>query len=325
MTANPLRMPFLWAMTLALAACSREPASPAGAPALAAKDASLLRALALSPVAVDGRSDRAAAPLRTAATPAPALLNPAPAFSGQPRSRDDANRAAQCLTAAVYYEARSEPLDGQRAVAQVVLNRVRDRAFPASVCGVVYQGGARRDGRGVGCQFSFACDGSTRHPVDGAAWHRARTVAEAALAGAVYAPIGAATYYHTDAVRPWWAPSLARIGQIGAHIFYGWRSAMTAALSFRRAYAGVEPVATPLLVATAATAPVAIAADTGGVTIHHGIDQPAMAASERAAPASEAVAVAVTMGVRVHRRHATAADPMIVAIGPEQGPGDDRS
>ncbi len=92
---------------------------------------------------------------------APASVAAAPPFLAQMQSSDDGARAADCLTAAVYYEARSEPLDGQRAVAQVVLNRVRDRAFPASVCGVVYQGGARRDGRGIGCQFSFACDGST--------------------------------------------------------------------------------------------------------------------------------------------------------------------
>lgn len=323
MIAAPLRLPLLWAMTLALAACSRQPASrhASAPPPLAAKDRSLLRALALSPAVADGRD--AAAPSR----PALPLLRPAPAFLAPPRSRDDAARAVDCLTAAVYYEARSETRDGQRAVAQVVLNRVRDRAFPASVCGVVYQGGARRDGRGIGCQFSFACDGSTGRPVDGAAWQRARVVAEAALAGAVYAPIGAATYYHTDAVHPWWAPSLARVGQIGAHIFYGWRSAMAAALSFRRDYAGVEPVSTPLLAATSAPAPVAMAAETVGVTVHRGTGMPApVSAGPSGAVADDlSTAVAVTMGVRVHRSHGASASPMIVAIGPEQGPGDDRS
>ena len=322
MTAASLRVPLLWAMTLALAACSRQPASQHDSvPPLAAKDASLLRALALSPVASEGRDT--SAPLLSA----PPLLRPAPAFLAHPRSQDDAARAAACLTAAVYYEARSEPLDGQRAVAQVVLNRVRDRAFPASVCGVVYQGGARRDGRGIGCQFSFACDGSTSRPVDGMAWQRARGVAAAALAGAVYAPIGAATYYHTDAVRPWWAPSLARVGQIGAHIFYGWRSAMAAALSFRRDYAGVEPVSTPLLAATTAPAPVAMVAETAGVTVHRGTGLPAPISAEPSGEitADASVAVAMTMGVRVHRRHGTSAAPMIVAIGPEEGPGDDRS
>ena len=322
MIAASLRVPLLWVMTLALAACSRQPASQhAGPPMLAAKDTSLLRALALSPAIADGRD--ATAPLR----PAPPLLRLAPAFLAQPRSRDDATRAATCLTAAVYYEARSESLDGQRAVAQVVLNRVRDRAFPASVCGVVYQGGARRDGRGIGCQFSFACDGSTSRPVDGAAWQRARAVAEAALAGAVYAPIGAATYYHSNAVYPWWAPSLARIGRIGAHIFYGWRSALASALSFRRDYAGVEPVSTPLLAATSSPAPVVMAAEPTGVTVHRGTGLPGPASTVQPgdAAADAPATVAVTMGVRVHRNHGASSGPMIVAIGPEEGPGDDRS
>ena len=70
------------------------------------------------------------------------------------------------MTAAVYYEARSQNDDGQRAVAQVVLNRVRDRAFPDSVCGVVYQGSTRR----TGCQFSFTCDGSMAFRRDPASW-----------------------------------------------------------------------------------------------------------------------------------------------------------
>ena len=94
-------------------------------------------------------------------------------------SVDDASRAAECLTAAVYYEARSQSEDGQRAVAQVVLNRVRDRAFPNSVCGVVYQGAERR----TGCQFSFTCDGSMNRPRELGAWDRARAVAAAALGG----------------------------------------------------------------------------------------------------------------------------------------------
>ena len=154
-----------------------------------------------------------------------------------------------------------------------------------------------------------------------------RAVAEAALAGAVYAPIGAATYYHSNAVYPWWAPSLARIGRIGAHIFYGWRSALASALSFRRDYAGVEPVSTPLLAATSSPAPVVMAAEPTGVTVHRGTGLPGPAST---VPPGDAVAdapatVAVTMGVRVHRNHGASSGPMIVAIGPEEGPGDDRS
>jgi spore germination cell wall hydrolase CwlJ-like protein len=114
-------------------------------------------------------------------------------------SVDDASRAAECLTAAVYYEARSQSEDGQRAVAQVVLNRVRDRAFPNSVCGVVYQGAERR----TGCQFSFTCDGSMNRARELGAWDRARAVAAAALGGSVFAPVGAATSFHTTSILPW--------------------------------------------------------------------------------------------------------------------------
>jgi spore germination cell wall hydrolase CwlJ-like protein len=166
-----------------------------------------------------------------------AATQAAPPFLGAPQSEADAARALQCLAEAVYYEARSESIDGQRAVAQVVLNRVRDRAFPRSICGVVHQG----SGRATGCQFSFTCDGSTAWAPGGAAWLRAQAVAQAALDGSVYAPVGSATFYHTRAVHPWWADSFSQVGTIGAHIFYRWRSELERALAFRQTYAGYEP------------------------------------------------------------------------------------
>lgn len=133
-------------------------------------------------------------------------------------SRDSAarGRALECLTQAVYYEARSESEDGQRAVAQVVLNRVRHPAYPNSVCGVVYQGSQRA----TGCQFSFTCDGSISGATEPYAWDRARRIAAAALRGSVYRPVGLATNYHTTAIRPYWAPSLVPQITLGAHIFY---------------------------------------------------------------------------------------------------------
>ena len=161
--------------------------------------------------------DDISAKIATAAPDAPfAAATPfvAPPFLTS-NSVDDASRAAECLTAAVYYEARSQSEDGQRAVAQVVLNRVRDRAFPNSVCGVVYQGAERRSG----CQFSFTCDGSMTRAREPGAWDRARAVAAAALSGSVYAPVGAATSFHTTSILPWWASSLARITTVGAHVF----------------------------------------------------------------------------------------------------------
>ena len=121
----------------------------------------------------------------------------------------------ECLSEAVYYEARGESPSGQAAVAQVVMNRVRHPAYPKSVCGVVFQGARAR-----GCQFSFACDGSMRHRRESGAWIRAHRVASQALAGAVVANIGAATHFHTTQVSPAWAPQMLRVAQVGVHVFY---------------------------------------------------------------------------------------------------------
>lgn len=161
----------------------------------------------------------------------------------------DRSRALQCLTAAIYYEARSESDAGQRAVAQVVLNRVAHPAYPNTVCGVVYQGSERR----TGCQFSFTCDGSLAKTPQRLFWQRAEGVARAALSGFVYRPIGLATHYHTIAIHPYWAPSLTHVGTIGAHRFYRFGGKAGQPGAFRFAYAGGEPVAAPL--ARAANAP----------------------------------------------------------------------
>ncbi len=153
----------------------------------------------------------------------------------------DRTRALQCLAAAIYYEAASEPEAGQRAVAQVVLNRVAHPAYPNTVCGVVYQGSERR----TGCQFTFTCDGSLARWPSRLFWDRAMNVARAALAGYVYAPAGLATHYHTVQVHPYWAPSLNYLGTIGAHRFYSFQGAAGRPGAFRFAYAGGEPVAAP--------------------------------------------------------------------------------
>jgi spore germination cell wall hydrolase CwlJ-like protein len=124
-------------------------------------------------------------------------------------------RDLACLTDAVYYEARGESTAGQAAVAQVVLNRVRHPAFPKSVCGVVFQ----RAG-GVGCQFSFVCDGSMRRQREPGAWRQAEEIAARALDGAVMTTIGNATHFHTTGVSPGWGPQLLRVAQVGLHVFY---------------------------------------------------------------------------------------------------------
>jgi spore germination cell wall hydrolase CwlJ-like protein len=124
---------------------------------------------------------------------------------------------AHCLADAVYYEARNQPVAGQEAVAQVVLNRVGRAQFASNVCGVVTQGGDHR-----GCQFTFVCDGSlNRPPRDPAAWSMAEQIAARALSGALSSPVGDATFYHASYVRPWWSQVLPKVMQIGAHIFYG--------------------------------------------------------------------------------------------------------
>lgn len=142
----------------------------------------------------------------------------------------DASRDLECLTQAVYYEARGEGRAGMQAVAQVVLNRARHGAFPSSVCGVVYQGA----NRSTGCQFSFTCNGAMRRGVNQAAWRRAHEVASAALSGHVYAAVGNATHFHTTSVSPRWRHSLVQVGQVGSHLFYrfGGRSGSSGAFSY---------------------------------------------------------------------------------------------
>jgi len=166
--------------------------------------------------------------------------------------------ALECLTSAVYYEAGNEAADGQRAVAQVVLNRTRHAAFPGTVCGVVYQGSTRV----TGCQFTFTCDGSlARRPsIDG--WNRARRIATEALGGAVYAPVGWATHYHANYVVPYWASTLAKNAIVGAHLFYRWAGGWGQPAAFAKAYGGREPSAEALRGLALAAEAVSVAKDT---------------------------------------------------------------
>ena len=148
----------------------------------------------------------------------------------------DEARAVDCMTAAVYYEAATESTDGQRGVAQVVLNRMRHPAFPKTVCGVVFQGSNLK----TGCQFSFTCDGSLGRRPSEAGWARAREVAVAALNGYVMKKVGTATHYHANYVAPYWSPSLVKIGAIGAHIFYRWTGSWGLPPAFSGRYGGGE-------------------------------------------------------------------------------------
>lgn len=180
-----------------------------------------------------------AAQLKNAEIPFLALpLEHARAFGLKAASNETYDTALKCLTQAVYYEAAVEPLQGRRAVAQVVLNRVKHPAYPKSVCGVVYQGAERV----TGCQFSFTCDGALLRTPAAGPWREALGVAKAALAGYVEPSVGTATFYHADYVLPKWAFELGKISQIGRHIFYRFHGTWGRASYFSGRYAGIERI-----------------------------------------------------------------------------------
>ena len=197
-------------------------------------------------------------PIATGPNPA---ARPFMLAGGAPEARA---RALECLTSAIYYEAAQEPLDGQRGVAQVILNRVRHPAFPNSVCGVVYEGSTRV----TGCQFTFTCDGALTHGPVASLWNRARKVAEAALNGYVHAPVGYATHYHANYVVPYWASSLTKTAVEGAHIFYRWAGGWGRPPAFADRWSGREGDPSALrLAAIRAPRPVTPAVQTADATV----------------------------------------------------------
>lgn len=159
---------------------------------------------------------------------------------------DDSARALHCMTQAIYYEAAREPVRGQQAVAQVVLNRVRHPAYPKSICGVIYQGAARP----TGCQFTFTCDGALHWTPQASLWRQAQDVARRALGGFVDKDVGSATHYHAAYVVPYWAPTLVKMTQVGQHIFYRWTGPWGEPPAFNGRYAGRESELSPELLAS---------------------------------------------------------------------------
>lgn len=133
------------------------------------------------------------------------------------------DRERWCLATAIYFEARGESYRGQVAVAQVVMNRVKDHRYPDTICGVVFQNQNKRNA----CQFSFACDGIPEVVTERESWAQAEDIAQRYLGGELYlAEVGSATHYHATYVRPAWAPRMEKVTQIGLHVFYkfkrGW-------------------------------------------------------------------------------------------------------
>jgi hypothetical protein len=162
-------------------------------------------------------------------------ISPAPRFAFK-GSAEDRSRATECLALAAMAEAGPSDI-GQRAVIQVVLNRVRHPAFAKSVCGVVFEGSARA----TGCQFTFTCDGSLTRQYSDSAWLQARIRAGEALGGYVFKPVGLATHYHTDWVYPYWSPELDKVARVDTHLFFRWPGYWGSGAVARITYRGGEP------------------------------------------------------------------------------------
>lgn len=152
-----------------------------------------------------------------------------PRFGGRPNyaallAGDHGARERKCLAEAVYFEARSEPEEGQAAVAQVVLNRATSGLYPASICGVVYQNRTHY----MACQFSFACEGKSLRVTEPEAWRTAVRIAEEVVQGRTYlSDVAGATHYHAKYIRPGWARRLVKMDVIGHHVFYKLRPGQT--------------------------------------------------------------------------------------------------
>jgi hypothetical protein len=154
--------------------------------------------------------------IEAAAPPPPPPPPPTPAdllgLAGKDRVK-----AEKCLANAVYFEARGEPLRGQIAVAQVVMNRVFSPYYPKDVCSVVYQNAERH----LSCQFTFACDGKSKAIRERGAWWRAQRVARLTLDGKVWiAAVAKATHYHAYWVSPVWTAEMRKMYRFGVHTFY---------------------------------------------------------------------------------------------------------
>lgn len=126
------------------------------------------------------------------------------------------NAQWQCLTEALYFEARGEPIAGQYAVAEVILNRVDHAQYPSTLCGVITQGTGRR----FACQFTYTCDGLSEEVTDSSAWHRLGNIARIMIDGAPRDLTSGATHYHANWVNPRWASVFPQTAEIGIHSFY---------------------------------------------------------------------------------------------------------
>ena len=176
-------------------------------------------------------------------------IQPAPPYTFKGNATDLSN-ARNCLALAALAEAGPSE-QGQRAVMQIVLNRVRHPAFANSICGVVFEGAERE----TGCQFTFTCDGSLSRQYASDSWEAARKRAEQALKGYVFRSVGNATHYHTDWVFPWWSPKLQKIAQVETHLFFRWPGYWGSTASWRSRRAANEPSFAELMARFGAAGP----------------------------------------------------------------------
>ena len=154
--------------------------------------------------------------LLSSATPAPTPVIPTSAPGPDPVMT---NLLAEhrCLSEALYYEARGEGTQGEKAVAEVVYHRMNSGNYGHSICAVVYEGAGH-----PGCQFSFTCNGDLKRRKEAHAWTQAERVAAQILTGQAWRKNSTegATNYHAVTVMPDWAPTLEKTTQIGNHVFY---------------------------------------------------------------------------------------------------------
>lgn len=171
----------------------------------------------------------------------------------------DVRAEIECLALNIYFEARGEPSEGKIAVGHVVMNRVKDPRYPAQVCDVIRQGGARIRNR---CQFSWWCDGRSDKPKDVQAWEESKAIARRIFWGHSTDITRGALWYHARYVRPYWRKMLVRGPVIGQHIFYYDQTPIQAA-TFVDDHSFVEaeaPVAEPVIQVAAGAAERAIKA-----------------------------------------------------------------
>ena len=206
------------AATASIQLASLDPATLANAKAIPASLATspTIASLSKSPMSAPPPVEPIPASMVPMPIPAPGVPPPSPA---QRLKLDDKGyaKAARCLANAIYWESRSEPIKGQEAVAQVVLNRVFSPFYPNDVCGVIYQNARRH----LACQFTFACDGKRKVINERGAWARAKRIAHQTLDGKVYVTaVAKSTHYHATYVHPYWTREMRKMVRYGIHNFY---------------------------------------------------------------------------------------------------------